>query len=225
MRILLLRLEGVLQSWGEGSRWDNRNTTDMPTKSGIIGLIGCAMGIPRGDERLNQIAQALVMASRADRDGTVLSDFHTVQSKSGMFPNAAGVSTNPKDTIITPREYMQDACYTVFLTGNDEWLSACEYALRHPVWVPSLGRRSCPPSRPLLPIMTEAYETLEDAVQLFRWETPPVRGMAEYLRVELDDPFGQKERTDLPVNSSVYAYRKRRVRTYSVENRGDLPCI
>lgn len=224
MKILLLRLEGVLQSWGEGSRWDNRNTTDMPTKSGIVGLIGCAMGIPRGDERLNQMAQALQMASRADRNGTVLSDYHSVQSKKGMFSNAAGISSNLKDTIITPKEYIQDACYTVFLTGSDEWLSACEQALLHPVWVPSLGRRSCPPSSPLLPTITDAYETLEEAVEQFRWENPPVRHMADYLRIEIDDPSGQKERTDLPVNSSVYAYRKRRVRAYSVKNGGELAC-
>ena len=223
MKIMLLRLEGALQSWGEHSRWDHRDSADMPTKSGVIGLLGCALGFPRGDGRLRELAESLVMAVRTDRIGIITTDFHTVQRRVGKFSNAEGKPRG--DTIITPREYMQDACYTVFLTGNDEWLSACEYALRHPVWVPSLGRRSCPPSRPLLPIMTEAYETLEDAVQLLRWETPPVRGMAEYLRVELDDPSGQKERTDLPVNSSVYAYRKRRVRTYSVENRGDLPCI
>lgn len=223
MKIMLLRLEGILQSWGEHSRWDHRDSADMPTKSGVIGLLGCALGFPRGDERLRELAENLTMAVRTDRMGVVTTDFHTVQSRVGKFSNAEGKPRG--DTIITQREYMQDACYTVFLTSNDEWLSACENALRHPVWVPSLGRRSCPPSRPLLPFMTEAYETLEDAVQLFRWENPPVRGMAEYLRVELDDPSGQKERTDLPVNSSVYAYCKRRVRTYSVENRGDLPCI
>ena len=44
MKIMLLRLEGVLQSWGERSRWDHRDTSDMPTKSALIGLLGCAMG-------------------------------------------------------------------------------------------------------------------------------------------------------------------------------------
>lgn len=38
MKILLLRLEGLLQSWGEHSRWDHRDSSDMPTKSGVIGL-------------------------------------------------------------------------------------------------------------------------------------------------------------------------------------------
>ena len=30
MKIMLLRLEGVLQSWGERSRWDHRDTSDAP---------------------------------------------------------------------------------------------------------------------------------------------------------------------------------------------------
>ena len=222
MKIMLLRLEGTLQSWGEHSRWDHRDSADMPTKSGVVGLLGCALGFPRGDERLRELAENLTMAVRADRMGVITTDFHTVQGRVGKFSNAEGKPRG--DTIITPREYMQDACYTVFLTGSDEWLSACEQALLHPVWVPSLGRRSCPPSRPLLPVITEAYETLEEAVRLFRWVNPSVRGMAEQLRVELDDPSGQKERTDMPVNSSVYAYRKRRVKVYSVENRGEISC-
>lgn len=222
MKIMLLRLEGTLQSWGEPSRWDHRDSADMPTKSGVIGLLGCALGFPRGDERLRELAESLTMAVRADRMGVITTDFHTVQSRVGKFSNAEGKPRG--DTIITPREYIQDACYTVFLTGSDEWLSACEQALLHPVWVPSLGRRSCPPSRPLLPVITEVYETLEEAVRLFRWAEPSVRGMAEHLRVEADDPSGQKERTDMPENSSVYAYRKRRVKAYFVENRGEIPC-
>ena len=43
--ILLLRLEAPLQSWGTRSRWDVRDTATEPTKSGIIGLLGCARHI------------------------------------------------------------------------------------------------------------------------------------------------------------------------------------
>ena len=42
--ILFLRLEGPLQSWGIRSRWDVRETQPEPTKSGVIGLLGCALG-------------------------------------------------------------------------------------------------------------------------------------------------------------------------------------
>ena len=45
--VLVLRLEGPLQSWGERSRWDVRETADRPTKSAVIGLLGAALGLKR----------------------------------------------------------------------------------------------------------------------------------------------------------------------------------
>lgn len=36
-KMLMLRLEGVLQSWGEHSRFDSRDSASMPTKSGVVG--------------------------------------------------------------------------------------------------------------------------------------------------------------------------------------------
>ena len=90
MKIMLLRLEGVLQSWGERSRWDHRDTSDMPTKSALIGLLGCAMGIPRGDPWLNETARLLKMAVRADRAGSIMTDFHTVQGRICKIPSSEG---------------------------------------------------------------------------------------------------------------------------------------
>ena len=46
--IILLQLEGALQSWGEHSRFDYRDSAALPTKSAIVGMIGCAMGLRRG---------------------------------------------------------------------------------------------------------------------------------------------------------------------------------
>lgn len=44
---IFLRLEGPLQSWGDTSKFVMRRTMEAPTKSGIIGLICCAMGRDR----------------------------------------------------------------------------------------------------------------------------------------------------------------------------------
>ena len=41
---LFLRLEGPLQSWGERGHWAVRDTAPEPTKSGVVGLLGCALG-------------------------------------------------------------------------------------------------------------------------------------------------------------------------------------
>ena len=86
--ILVLRLEGLLQSWGEHSKWIYRDSAPMPTKSGVIGMIGCAMGLERDDDRLKSLSDNLYMAVRADRPGRETVDFHTVRSKE--FLNAQG---------------------------------------------------------------------------------------------------------------------------------------
>lgn len=224
MKILLLRLEGLLQSWGDHSRWDHRDSADLPTKSGVIGLLGCAMGLPRGDDRLKTLADGLKMAVRADRMGVIMTDFHTVQSRIGSMFTAEGKTKKNGDTLVTPREYLQDACYTVFLTGDEALLLECSEALRHPVWVPCLGRRSCPPSRPILPVMTDEFETFDEAVQAFRWDAPAVVRQNGKMRAEIEDSMGEKELNDQPVDSSAYRYAKRRVRIVYTENGGEAAC-
>src|SRR3954469_17094930 len=85
--ILLLRLEGPLQSWGTRSRWDVRDTAPEPTKSGIIGLLGCALGYPLYDPRLEQLSNALRFGVRIENAGAVITDYQTVTD---FLPTAAG---------------------------------------------------------------------------------------------------------------------------------------
>mgnify|MGYP001267725414 FL=1 len=93
--ILLLRLEGPLQSWGLRARWSRRDTGPEPTKSAIIGLLGCAAGILRPDWRskvepdrsLEQWDRVLNFGVRIDRPGMIETDYHTVQ---GHFWQANG---------------------------------------------------------------------------------------------------------------------------------------
>ncbi|MCX6022801.1 MAG: CRISPR-associated protein Cas5, partial [Chloroflexi bacterium] len=47
MPTLLMRLAGPMQSWGTQSEFRNRDTGIEPSKSGIIGLLGAALGWPR----------------------------------------------------------------------------------------------------------------------------------------------------------------------------------
>ena len=91
--VLILRLEGILQSWGERARWDVRDTASVPTKSGVIGILSCAMGIPRYDERIIQLDRFLRMGVRVDSPGVWMEDFHTV---SGKIKNAEGKERRAK---------------------------------------------------------------------------------------------------------------------------------
>jgi CRISPR system Cascade subunit CasD len=137
----------------------------MPTKSGIVGLIGCCFGYPRGDERLVALSRALRVAVRTDRPGLVLTDYHTVQGTGGVMLNAQR-KKRPYDTIVTPRQYLQDAAFQIFLEGNYETLVLCDQAMKSPHWPPFLGRKCCPPAVPLIPEIV-SYPSLEDAVCLY----------------------------------------------------------
>ena len=76
--LLILRLEGALQSWGENSKWDARDTAALPTKSGIVGLLACALGWARGDARIAALFDQIQVAVRADRPGVRMTDYQTV---------------------------------------------------------------------------------------------------------------------------------------------------
>ncbi len=154
MRFLTFTLAAPLSSYGETGRWDHRGTADMPTKSSVIGLLGCCMGLHRGDDGLRRLDEALHMAVREDRAGALAEDYQTVQSPGGAILNAM---RKPRgSTIVTPKQYLQDAVFQVFLYGDEPALAACAAAMKRPRWVASLGRRCCPPAVPLLPEFFEA---------------------------------------------------------------------
>ncbi|KUN00768.1 type I-E CRISPR-associated protein Cas5/CasD [Streptomyces yokosukanensis] len=152
---LLLRLSGPLQSWGERSHFNERDTAAFPTRSGVIGLIAAAMGRHRG-QPLDDITQ-LSIVIRADRPGLLLRDLHTVGG--GLPPKDTVTTAEGKKrsgdttTLLTHRTYLADAAFTLALTtphGNATLLEKVAVALAAPHWPPYLGRRSCPPEGPLL---------------------------------------------------------------------------
>lgn len=192
MRLLVLRLESPLQSWGERSKWDNRDSAFMPTKSGIIGIIACCMGIPRDDERIIDLHRKLTVAVRADMPGRLGTDYHTVSSDS--LVTADGKSQ--ERTIVSFRQYLQDASFLVILSSDDnELLNGIVDALRHPKWAAFLGRKSCVPTYPLLPVDTDEYSSILDAVKNYPFaeRTDPDR---KQFRVEIEDPNGIYVRND-----------------------------
>ena len=162
--LLILRLEGALQSWGDHSKWDVRDSGDFPSKSGVVGLLSCAMGLERGDPEIAALSAALHMAVRVDRPGIRVLDFHTVQG----YPlyNAEG-KPRSSNTVISPRWYLQDASFLVVLDLPDDWRERVTAALKQPVCPIYLGRKSCVPSRPVFEGVTEAYSDLLDAIQRY----------------------------------------------------------
>ncbi|MBS2547461.1 type I-E CRISPR-associated protein Cas5/CasD [Catenulispora sp. NL8] len=154
---MILHLSGPVQSWGERSRFTQRDTARMPTRSGLIGMIAAARGVRR-DEPFGELAQ-LRFTIRVDRPGTLLRDFHTV---GGGYPRERTIATaeggrrgGDTATLVSTRYYLQDAAFTVAVTtagSADEdagLLTRCGEALQKPFWPPYLGRRSCPAGTPI----------------------------------------------------------------------------
>lgn len=149
MSTLLLRLAAPMQSWGSDSKFDTRMTEREPTKSGVIGLLGAALGIRRDDVDSLKELSALKFGVRVDREGKLLHDFHTAHSE--------------KSAYVTHRYYLCDAEFLCALESEDEeLLKKCEYALKHPVYPLFLGRRSCPPNLPIVKGIRESG--LEDSL-------------------------------------------------------------
>lgn len=169
---LFLRLEGPLQSWGERGRWSIRDSAPEPTKSGVIGLIACALGINQ-DEPIKELSQSVQIGVRVDAPGVRLTDYHTIGGGADepMLLTAEGKpkkSSGSPHTEISLRDYLCNASFLVALQGETAVLEQIATALQNPVWVIFLGRKSCPPTRPVFDGLGD-YDDLQTALQNHKW--------------------------------------------------------
>lgn len=150
MVTLLLQCVAPLQAWGTQSDFSVRDTGREPSKSGIVGLLCAALGRPR-HEPVADLA-GLRMGVRVDREGQVLRDFHTAGQGAAEryqgYLQADGESVG-KGTLLSNRYYLADALFLVGLTGDETLLETLHKALAQPRWMLFLGRKSCPPARPV----------------------------------------------------------------------------
>jgi CRISPR system Cascade subunit CasD len=154
---LFLRLTSPLQSWGEDSQWSERRTAPEPTKSGVVGLLACALGWA-DDERIRNLSRRVRVGVRCDVPGTPapLRDYHTVgggyddpqlltaEGKPKYIPNTKKPHTEP-----TWRYYLCDASFLVAVQSDADTIAQLAQAVQFPVWQIFLGRKSCVPARPL----------------------------------------------------------------------------
>jgi len=151
---VFLRLEGPLQAWGVTSRFVIRDTADVPSKSGVVGVICAALGLCRGaaNGRLSELA-LLRMGVRIDRPGERLADYHTAGAGIGMMSAEEKIKfmpgTKEYEPVIMRKEYLADAAFLVALQGDPGTVKEVADAIQNPVWPPFLGRKSCPPSTPV----------------------------------------------------------------------------
>lgn len=230
--VLLLRLEGPLQAWGARARWDVRDTQPEPTKSGIVGLLGGALGYAMRDPRLEELDAGLRMGVRVENPGTVMDDYHTVtdflptgegkyrgRNASAKFAESLLVDPDAiPATILSSRSYLQDAAFLVALeeTGASPGLLVrSKDALKEPAWPAFLGRKACIPTRPILDELTDRYGGIEDALQRHPWEwrgRNNRQNRPTMLAAYVEDPDGRHIRQDAMRVNPAREYGFRHVR-------------
>lgn len=168
-RFLLLWLEAPLQSWGADSKFGRRDTLSFPTKSGITGLLLCALGASGEQKellsRLAPLRQTVVSYARTKKSNEgqlkkedsepLLRDFHMVGSgyddanpwETLLIPKTSeGKKAVGGGTKLTYRYYLQDARFAVVLEVPAELAMSFADAMQKPVYDLYLGRKNCVPT-------------------------------------------------------------------------------
>jgi len=233
---LVFRLYGPLASWGGIAVGEYRPAERSPAKSAILGLIGAALGI-RSDDAAAQarLRDGYLMATIAHTPGTLLRDYHTTQvapriarKRNWEFATRREELSIPREalnTILSTREYLCDAFYTVCLwgaTGNLPYsLVEIAQSLKNPVFTLYLGRKSCPIGLPVQSqVITGAnlYEALKTASfrdqDLLKWL--PGKNAEGMLFWEGNEEIGfhsgpvySTPRRDLPTDRSKWLFEER----------------
>ena len=204
MRYLILRLEGPIMSFGDIAIDEIRPTRRLPARSMVAGLLANALGYPHRDvDALDRLQERLRFAARLDRDGQGLVDFQTAElsqndplwTTRGMPAERAGGAASYSGPALRYRHYRADAAVTVALTlvPAEEMpdLATLEGALCRPERPLFIGRKGCPPSRPILDRVAEAQSLVAALDQV-----PPTsleRATAERVVVETEDHQDEPE--------------------------------
>jgi CRISPR-associated protein Cas5/CasD subtype I-E len=142
-------------------------------------MLGCALGV-NTDKELGKLSQSLRMGVRCDRPGTRLIDYHTVGGGYN-YPALLTAEGKPKissgepHTEQTWRHYLCDASFLVALQGDLELIQRLARGVQGPRWTIYLGRKSCPPSRPVFDGMGD-FPNLETALSAWPWRHSELSG-------------------------------------------------
>jgi CRISPR system Cascade subunit CasD len=232
---LFLRLAGPTQAWGTSSRFQLRRTNLYPSKSGVLGMLLCAMGVHREDSRqaLNSLTP-LLMGVRIDRAGNLDWDYHSAGAKLGIRSADGKIKITAKtgeyETLLSRRQYLFDASFLVALHGDSTIIDYCASALKSPTWPLFLGRKCCVPAEPVY-VGTESFDTLTKALSSVSWQ-PRINsidheggGASVTLVTYLEPPpgslvpMGARLVSDVPIAFGFYNYAPRLV----IKNQVTVP--
>ena len=232
MKYLALFLRAPMQSWGAASKFGDRGTLDVPTRSGLLGLLAAACGIDKNDEPNERewLAKAdkLSLTVLAFRRGNRMTDYHTVGAhydkdnawQKRMIPTTA--DSKPRGTDLTRRDYLTDSVFGAMLSGDDMLVVEMATGLANPVWGVWLGRKSCIPTEPILAGVFGSAEEAEVALleRFRRTATPSDIDKCSVVFSVLETTTDNAEETtlDIPVSFARREFHARRIqRLYGEE--------
>lgn len=169
MKALVLRFDAPVMSFGTVAVDKWRPCGAFPALSAVTGLLGAAIGYKRHQtEKLQRLQERLRVAARIDRRGQLITDYQTVDlGQPWMDGSAKGVGWTSRHRVeargkgesnfgthIRYRDYWADVVATLAVTLDPAEeapaLDDLAGALREPAHPLYFGRRSCPPSAPVL---------------------------------------------------------------------------
>lgn len=177
-KVLYLRLYGPLQSWGSNSIFWRRTKELHPTKSGVIGLIFCALGLEGAQSKaLHEWSNtSQVVYEIGENETDTIEDFHMVGNgyseddpwELECIPKKSnGQKAQNGGVRLTRRKYLQDAKFAVLQEIPEGWETEIIEGFRNPRWDIYLGRKSCVPS---IPVFAGVYPTFDEAENKLRSE-------------------------------------------------------
>lgn len=174
MDYLIFQLQAPISAWGETAVGEFRPSANYPSHSALTGLLAAALGVRREDESAHMaLRSGYAIAVGVINSGHLLRDYHTAQ-----VPGRVALKNRPHrtrrdelnlpkaelNTILSTRDYRQDAYSLVALQmrqGAPYSLQELAAAIVAPRFVLYFGRKSCPPSAPLNPLILRGDNALE----------------------------------------------------------------
>src|SRR5262245_15662772 len=183
MRIVVLRLDSPVMSFGAPAIDQNGVIQAFPALSMLTGLFANALGWDHRDvDKLERLQERLRYAARVDRRGEAIVDYQTVDLGSNwMLPEKAGWTTRGRVARRTGasgeathqryRHYRMDSLHTVAVTlvGSDEpSLDEVAAGLRTPARPLFVGRKCCLPAAPMIVDVVESTSLMDVLASLPR---------------------------------------------------------
>lgn len=232
-KYILLWIEAPLQAWGADSKFGRRDTLPFPTKSGVLGLVLCAMGAsgPQ-NELLAKLSSGVLqivsyVRSKPGKDGQarvkggkepLLRDFHMVGSgyddkdvwQKLLIPKTSeGKPAVGGGSKMTYRYYLQDACFAVLLEVPADMNDSISNALQNPVYDLYFGRKNCVPAEQ---IFQGSFESIADVWQKAGALAQDKQLLEDFRVLDGEHDGEMMTLNDVPVQfGDVKKYRDRRV--------------